>query len=46
MIEIEIYQSAGKKIEIQVQYDKDTVWLSQQQLATLFGQTKQISACI
>jgi prophage maintenance system killer protein len=41
MSEIEIYQSADKKIEIQVQFDKDTVWLSQQQLATLFGQTKQ-----
>lgn len=41
MSEIEIYKSADKKIEIQVQFDKDTVWLSQQQLATLFGQTKQ-----
>ncbi len=36
----EIYQvSSG--IEIEVQFENDTVWLSQQQMANLFGQTKQ-----
>lgn len=36
----EIYKvSSG--IEIEVQFENDTVWLSQQQMANLFGQTKQ-----
>ncbi len=41
MGEIEIYQTKGKHTEIEVRFDKDTVWLSQQQMAELFGQTKQ-----
>ena len=41
MDQIEIYTSADKKVEIQVQIDRDTVWLSQQQMATLFNQTRQ-----
>ena len=41
MDQIEIYKSADKKVEIQVQIDKDTVWLSQQQMAMLFNQTRQ-----
>jgi hypothetical protein len=41
MDQIEIYTSADKKVEIQVQIDKDTIWLSQQQMATLFNQTRQ-----
>jgi death-on-curing family protein len=38
--QVEIYQS-GKSAEIEVQFDGDTVWLSQVQMATLFKQTKQ-----
>jgi hypothetical protein len=41
MSRIEIYKSIDRKIEIQVQIDNDTVWLSHQQIAVLFGQTKQ-----
>ncbi|MDI9357480.1 MAG: virulence protein RhuM/Fic/DOC family protein [Phycisphaerales bacterium] len=41
MNEILIYQSADSEISIDVQFDNDTVWLSQQQIATLFNQTKQ-----
>ena len=41
MNQVEIYKSADKKVEIQVQVDKDTVWLSQQQMAILFRQTRQ-----
>jgi death-on-curing family protein len=38
--QVEIYQS-GKSTQIEVQFDGDTVWLSQVQMATLFKQTKQ-----
>ena len=41
MNEIEIYKSPDKKTEIAVQFDGETVWLSQLQMATLFKQTKQ-----
>lgn len=34
---IEIYQSQDGKIQVSVQFDKETVWLSQAQMATLFG---------
>ena len=37
MNEIEIYKSADNKIELQVNLDKETVWLNRQQLATLFN---------
>lgn len=37
---IEIY-SSQTGIEIEVQFENDTVWLTQQQMAELFGQTKQ-----
>ena len=39
--QIEIYKSANNDVEIEVQFSQDTVWLSQQQLAVLFEQTKQ-----
>ncbi|HBM16143.1 MAG TPA: death-on-curing protein [Lentisphaeria bacterium] len=39
--EILIYKTADNKTEIEVQFDKDTVWLTQQQMASLFNQTKQ-----
>ncbi|MBL7888479.1 MAG: virulence protein RhuM/Fic/DOC family protein [Bacteroidia bacterium] len=41
MNEIEIYKSPDKKTEISVQFDGETVWLSQLQMASLFKQTKQ-----
>ena len=37
MNEIEIYQSGDNQIEIRVQFDNDTVWLSQKQMADLFN---------
>jgi len=39
--EIIIYKSKDKKTQIEVKFENDTVWLTQQQMAELFGQTKQ-----
>jgi death-on-curing family protein len=41
MNEIIIYKSKDKKTQIDVKFEHDTVWLTQQQMAELFGQTKQ-----
>lgn len=41
MNEIEIYKSSDNRTEIEVHFEKDTVWLSQQQMSLLFNQTKQ-----
>ncbi|HVW99801.1 MAG TPA: hypothetical protein VHA52_05135 [Candidatus Babeliaceae bacterium] len=41
MNEIIIYQTIDLQIEIEVRFDGDTVWLTQQQMASLFNQTKQ-----
>ncbi|MCX6265103.1 MAG: type II toxin-antitoxin system death-on-curing family toxin [Bacteroidetes bacterium] len=41
MNEIIIYKSKDKKTHIDVKFEHDTVWLTQQQMAELFGQTKQ-----
>ncbi len=41
MSEIIIYKTSDNKTEIDVQFDKDTVWINQQQMAKLFNQTKQ-----
>lgn len=38
---VEIYQSEDRQIELDVSFDNETVWLSQQQMARLFGSTKQ-----
>lgn len=38
---IEIYQSSDGQTQVEVAFEEDTVWLSQQQLTELFGQTKQ-----
>ncbi len=38
---IEIYQSKDGKSHIEVQFDSETVWLTQLQMASLFKQTKQ-----
>ena len=40
MNEIVIYTTADKKTEVEVQFDGDTVWLNQRQMAKLFNQTK------
>jgi hypothetical protein len=34
---IEIYKSDSSQIDIVVQFDKDTVWLSQKQMAQIFN---------
>lgn len=39
--QIEIYQTSDKQTTISVQFENDTVWLTQQQMAILFQQTKQ-----
>ena len=39
--QIEIYQTLYHSIKITVRFENDSVWLSQQQLAILFEQTKQ-----
>lgn len=41
MNEIIIYTSRDKKTQIEVKFEHDSVWLTQQQMADLFGQTKQ-----
>jgi hypothetical protein len=33
---IEIYQSTDHQIEVRVQFEEDTVWLNQRQMAKLF----------
>ena len=38
---IEIYQTEDKQTQIEVKFEEDTVWLTQQQMAKLLGQTKQ-----
>ena len=39
--QMEIYRTADDKMAVEVQFAQDTVWLSQQQMAALFEQTKQ-----
>ncbi len=41
MSEIIIYKTSYKQTEIEVQFEDETVWLTQNQMATLFKQTKQ-----
>jgi hypothetical protein len=41
MNQIEIYQTKDKQTQIEVKFEEDSVWLTQQQMARLFGQTKQ-----
>lgn len=36
MNEIEIYQGSDKSIQIEVQFEQETVWLTQKQMALLF----------
>jgi hypothetical protein len=39
--EIIIYKTKDRKRQIDVKFENETVWLTQQQMANLFGQTKQ-----
>jgi len=41
MNEIVMYQTEDEQTHIKVQFEGDTVWLNQQQMASLFQQTKQ-----
>ncbi|MFV0345936.1 MAG: hypothetical protein ACK5IQ_06775 [Bacteroidales bacterium] len=41
MKEIEIYQLEDGRAEVQVQFDEYTVWLSQAQMAELFGKNRR-----
>ena len=41
MQEIIIYEALDNQIEVQVQFDGETMWLTQSQLCELFEQTKQ-----
>ncbi|MEO6669452.1 MAG: RhuM family protein [Ferruginibacter sp.] len=39
--QIEIYKAKDGNTQIEVKFEEDTVWLTQQQMAFLFQQTKQ-----
>ena len=41
MTQIEFYQSADGAVSLEVRTDGDTVWLSQQQIADLFGTSRE-----
>lgn len=41
MSEVIIYQTPDKQTELEVNFNGDTVWLTQNQMAILFKQTKQ-----
>lgn len=41
MKEIEIYKAKDGTAEVEVHFEEETVWLTQQQMALLFDQTKQ-----
>lgn len=38
---IVIFESEDENVSLEVGFDGDTLWLSQAQMATLFGTTKQ-----
>ncbi len=42
MNEILIYQSTDKAIELQVAFDRETVWLTQSQITELFGRDRTV----
>jgi len=39
---IEIYKSKDNQIELKVQFDEDTVWLSRSQMSELFGRDRTV----
>jgi len=40
--EIIIYQTSEKEVELQVRLEKETVWLTQSQIALLFGVDRSV----
>ena len=42
MNEVEIYQSIDNEIEIRVQFDDETAWLSQEQMVSLFERNQSV----
>ena len=40
--EIIIYRTKGKKIQLEVKLEQETVWLSQKQIATLFKTERSV----
>lgn len=42
MSEIVIYQSGNNQIEVSVQFENETVWLSQKQMAELFQRDRTV----
>jgi hypothetical protein len=42
MNEIHIYQTPDNQIQIEVNFDKDTVWLSQEQISELFQRDRTV----
>ena len=40
-----IYQSQDGQIKVDVRFDNETVWLSTDQMATLFGRDKSTISC-
>ncbi|HAE21106.1 MAG TPA: death-on-curing protein, partial [Spirochaetaceae bacterium] len=39
--QVQIYKTSEQDIQLEVRFDEDSVWLTQQQMALLFEQTKQ-----
>ncbi|MFF2050812.1 hypothetical protein ACFVU2_04350 [Leifsonia sp. NPDC058194] len=44
MSEVEIYQSADGDVVLEIRSDGDTLWLTQAQLASLFGRDRSVIA--
>jgi hypothetical protein len=42
MNEIIIYESSNNQIEVNIQFEKETVWLNQEQLAVLFERDRTV----
>ena len=42
MSDIEIYQTADNQTQVEVRFDNETVWLSLNQIAYLFGRDKSV----
>ena len=40
--EIVIYKTPKNEVEVEVRFEKDTVWLRQDEIARLYGKERQI----
>lgn len=40
--DVVLYQAPGGKVQLEVQLDRDTVWLTQQQMGELFGRERSV----